>query len=124
FAPRLVAIDRARRFLVVVSHAFARAEHGALTAGHDRLHQIRTGADRGRHFGRLQHAEPPARAGADEDHAAAFAHRVRDDLDADGDALLFTLTGREHLAILVQHVFDDVSRGTRVDSECRRIDLL
>ncbi len=50
--------------------------------------------------------------------------RLRDDVDADGDALLLALHGREHLAILVQHALDDVGGRELVDAERRGIDGL
>ena len=76
--------DRARAFLVVVLDAFlARAKIGVLAAGHDRLHEVGIGAEGRRHLRRLEHAEPAARAGADEHDAAALPQRLGDDLDAD-----------------------------------------
>ena len=56
--------------------------------------------------------------------AAVFPQRLRDDLDADRDAILLALDRREHLAVLVQHAFDDVGGGELVDGERGRIDLL
>ena len=65
----------------------------------------------------FEDAEAAAGAGADEDDAAALAQRLRDDLDADRDALLLALDRGEHLAVLVQHAFDDVGGGELVDAE-------
>src|SRR4029078_10249497 len=79
--------DAAAAFLVVVLDPFLRLEHRRLAAGHDPLHQPRRRAEGGRHFGRFHDAEAPARAGADEDHAAPLAQRLRDDLDAVSDLL-------------------------------------
>src|SRR5207247_4674951 len=72
--------------------------------------------------GRFEDAEPPARAGPHENHAAAFLERARDDVDADHDPILFTLDRRQHLAILGQHLFDDVGGRLLVDGERGRID--
>ena len=74
-------------FLVVVLDPFLRLEHRFLSAGHDRLHERRAGAECRRHLGRFDDAEPAAGAGADEDDAAALAERLRDDLDALRDPL-------------------------------------
>jgi len=49
---------------------------------------------------------------------------LRDDLDADGDALLLALHGHEHLAVLVEHAFDDVGGRELVDAQRGGIDLL
>ena len=73
---------------------------------------VGTGAERRRHLGRFEDAEPAAGAGADEDDAAALPQRLRDDLDADRDAILLALHRREHLAILVEHHVDDVGTGS------------
>src|SRR5262249_38931302 len=48
----------------------ARLRARAAPARHDRLHELGTGAEGRRHFRRLEHAEPPARAGTDEDDPA------------------------------------------------------
>ena len=66
------ARDAARAFFEVVLDALARAEHGLLAAGHDRLHELRRRAERRRHLGRFDDAEPAARAGADEKQPAAL----------------------------------------------------
>ena len=83
---------------------------------------VGSGAEGRRHLGRFEHAEPAAGAGADEDDPAALAQRLRDDLDADRDAILLALDRRQHLAVLVQHAFDDVGGRELVDGEGRRID--
>src|ERR1041384_4209304 len=67
---------------------------------------------------------PTAGAGADEKHASLLPQRLRDDVDADRDALLLAADRVEHLAVLVQHPFDDVGGGELVDRERRRVDLL
>ena len=121
FVGRRRLIDRAP-FLVVVLDAFLRAEDRALAAGHDGLDEVRARAEGRRHLGRLEHAEPAAGAGADEDDAAALPERLRDDVDADRDAILLALDGREHLAVFVQHAFDDVGGGELVDGERGGID--
>ena len=122
FLVGLQAVDRARAFFVVVLDAFLGVQERVLAAGHDRLHQIRAGAEGRRHLRRLEDAEPAAGAGADEDDAAALAQRLRDDVDADGDALLLALHRREHLAVLVQHALDDVGGGELVDGERGGVD--
>ena len=60
--------------------------------------------------------------GADEDDAAALPQRLGDDLHADRDALLLALDRGEHLAVLVQHPFDDVGGGELVDGERGGVD--
>src|SRR4249919_2100775 len=50
-----------------------RTEDRVLAAGHDGLDEEGIGAEGGRHLRRFEHAEPPARAGADEHHPAALA---------------------------------------------------
>src|SRR3990170_17834 len=50
-------------------------------------------------------------------HPAAFLERLRDDVDADHDPVLFTLDRCEHLAILGQHLFDDVGGRLFVDGQ-------
>ena len=115
-------VDDARAFLVVVLDAFLGLQDRVLAAGHDRLHQIGAGAEGRRHLGRFEHAEAAAGAGADEDDAAALPQRLGDDVDADGDALLLALDRGEHLAVFVQHPFDDVGGGELVDGERGRVD--
>ena len=53
-----------------------------------------------------------------------LAQRLRDDVDADGDPLLLALHRREHLAIFVQHPFDDVGGRELVDGEGGGVDGL
>ena len=123
FFDRPQAVHRPRAFLVVVLDAFAlRCRMALLAAGHDRLHEVGVGAEGRRHLGRFEDAEPAARAGADEDDAAALAQRLRDDVDADGDPILLALHRGEHLAVFVQHALDDVGGGELVDGERRGID--
>ena len=117
-------VERSRPFFVVVLDPFPRAQERALPAGHDRLHQVGARAESRRHLGRLEHAQPAARARADEDDAPAVAERLRDDLDADRDPLLLLLDGREHLAILVDHAVDNLRRRELVDGECPGINRL
>ena len=81
-----------------------------VAAGHDRLHEGRVGAEGRRHLGGLEDAQPAARAGADEDQAAALAERLADDLDAERDALLLPGDRRDDLAVLVEHQVDDGGR--------------
>ena len=45
-----------------------------------------------------------------------------EDVDPDGDAILLALHGREHLAIFVEHVFDEVGRRQLVEGEGVGID--
>ena len=47
---------------------------------------------------------------------------LRDDVDADRDAILLAVHGREHLAIFVEHALDDVGGRQLVDGERGGID--
>ena len=80
------------------------------------------GAERRRHLGGFDDAEPAAGAGADEDDSPALAQRLRDDLDAVRDAFLLALDRRDDLAILVDDHVDDVGNGGFVDRETGGID--
>ena len=91
-----------------------------MPAGHDGLDEVGTGAERRRHLGRFDDAEPAAGAGADEDDPPALAQRLRDDLDAVRDAFLLALDRRDDLAILVDDHVDDVGERRL----CRRRDWL
>ncbi len=102
--------NRTGAVFVAVLGAFLRVKERVLAAGHHRLNGIRIGTERRRHLGRFDHAEPAARASSDEDDPPAFAERFDDDVDANGDARLLALNGREHLAVVVQHQLDDVGR--------------
>src|SRR5690606_32291198 len=114
--------DAASALLEVVLGAFARAEDGILTARHDRVHQTGRGPERRRHLGRLDDAQPAARAGPDEDQAAALAQRLDDNLDAVGDALALAVDRRDDLAILGDEEIDDVEHRHAIDAERVRID--
>ena len=70
-----------------------------------------------RHLGGLDHAEPAAGAGADEDHAAALLERLGDDLDAVRDPLFFLQDGGDDFPVLVDDHLDDVANGRLVDGE-------
>src|SRR5262249_57836003 len=96
----------------------------ALAAGHDRLDQLGARSEGRRHLSRLEDTEPPAGAGADEDDSTVLPERVRNDLDADRDALLLAVYRRQHFAIFVEHPLDDIRRRELVDGERRGIDLL
>ena len=50
------------------------------------------------------------------------AERLREDLDPDGNPVFLALHGREHLAILVKHAFDEVGRRQLVEGEGVGID--
>ena len=102
--------DAARAFLEVVLDALARAEHRFLAAGHDGLHQLGRRAERRRHLGRFDDAEPAARAGADEEQPAALLERAGDDLDAVRDALALPVHGGDDAAVLAADEVDDVQR--------------
>ena len=116
------ARDCPRAFLVVVLDAFLGLEDGVLAAGHDRADARRGDAEGRRHLGRLDHAQAPARAGADEDHPPALAERLGDHLDAGGDPLLLAVHGGDDLAILVDHQVDDVADRGRVQRQAVGID--
>ena len=118
------SVHRSRAFLVIVLDAFLRAHYRALAARHDREHKIGVGAKGGRHLGRFEDAQASAGAGAHEHDAAAMSERLRDDLDANRDALFLAVNRRQHLAVLVQHAFDDVGGGELVDVESLRVDGL
>ena len=117
------AADAAAAFLVVVLDAFLGLEHRGLAAGHDRLDEPWRRAERWRHLGGFHHAQPATRPCADEDHAAALAQRLRDDLDAVRDLLFLFLDRGDHLAVLVDDQVDDVSDRRLVDREARGVDL-
>ena len=109
-------------FLVVVLDALTGAERRAAAAGHHGLHQRLIGAERRRHLGRLEHAEPPARAGADEHDAAAATQALRDHVGAERDAVLLPLHRRDDATVFVHHQFDDVGGGELVDGERGGVD--
>ncbi len=114
--------DAAGALLVVVFDAFLRPEHRFLSAGHDRLHHFRTGAEGRRHFRGFDHAQAAAGAGADEDDAAAFLEGLGHDLDPVGDPFLFLQHGADDFAVLVDDHLDDVANGSLVDGEGNRVD--
>ena len=116
FVGRSRAIARAP-FLVVVLDAFLRLEDRVLAAGHDRLHAGRRGAERRRHLGGLDDAEPAAGAGADEEDAAAAAQRLCDDFHAVREAVALAVDRRHDLAVFGDHQVDDLADGRFV--ECR-----
>src|SRR5204863_593560 len=84
--------------------------------------ELGTGAKGRRHLRGLEHTQPPARPGADEDDPPAAAQRLRDDLDAARDALFLAVNRGQHLAIFVQHSLDNVRGRELVDGEGGRID--
>src|SRR5262249_33685105 len=81
-------------------------------------------AERRRHLGRFERAQTAAGTGAHEDDPAVLAQRLRDDVDADRDALFLPLDRREHLPILFEHFLDDVGYRLLVDGARRGIDGL
>ena len=57
-------------------------------------------AERRRHLGGFDDAEPAAGAGADEEHPAALLEGADDDLDAVRDALALPMHGGDDVAVL------------------------
>ena len=77
--------DDTRRGRAIVLRALLRAEHGAAPSRHDGLHQAWRRAERRRTLGGFEHAEPSARARADEDEAPASAERGNDQVHGPRD---------------------------------------
>jgi hypothetical protein len=99
--------------------AFDSAEDGALAAGDDRLHLLGVGAEGGRKLGRIEHAEPPARAGADVEQPPAAGEPVGDEFDRFGDRLALRGDGIDGDAVLRVHQRDSV--GQRHGVEVHRL---
>ncbi len=108
----------------MILDAFARVEHRVLAAGHDRLHELRRRAERQRHLGGFDDAEPPAGPGADENQAAAGPKGAGDELDAVRDALALFVDGRNDFLVLLRHEIEDVENRHPVDPERRGVDGL
>src|SRR5258707_434720 len=113
-------IRRARSFSF--SEPIFGLEKRVFPAGHDGQDEIRTGPESGRHFRRLDHAEPAAGAGTDKHNPPAFPQRLRDDFDADANALLLAVHRGEHLAVFIDHLLDDVGGREPVDRQGYPVD--
>src|SRR5262249_36353940 len=108
--------------LVAILHTLPGMENGVLPARDDGQHELLARAKGGRHLSGFEQSEAAARAGAHENDSPTFAERPRDDVYADGNAIAFAMHGREHLAILIEHAFNDVGGRQLVDGERRGVD--
>src|SRR5258708_7085693 len=107
--------------ILVAVPAFSRVEPAMISGPTD---GARRGPERRRHLGGFHHAQPAARARADEDHPSPFSQRLGNDLDAVRDLFSLALDRRKDFPILVDDHVDDVADCGFVDREAGGIDLL
>ena len=107
----------------IVFGGFGRAAEGRFAARDDALHHVRRHAEGGRTFRGIQHAQPPAGAGADVEEPSAALEGRDDGIHRARDGGNLALHGGRHLAVLrvddAQHLF----RGQRVDARRCRVGL-